>query len=209
MQLALELDNPDLLRGIATAVLRRRNCLGQTILHFAAETSPLTISYLKSRTLDIDSKDADHERPLHYAIRAGRLDCVRSLLKCGACPRIADRCGTTPLHAACRVRAVAIVRELLDSGAGESVIEKDNRSRFPWQYAEGCTPILRLLADAELRLGQNGAAETKGAKGTVKMATVKRYATGLRRLDGSRVPKPKGKRRIRKKPGRKTRKNIL
>ena len=56
------------------------------------------------------------ETPLHTECRSGNIDCVRSLLSCGADVNARGKYCQTPLYAACYRGHTDIVEVLLQSG---------------------------------------------------------------------------------------------
>jgi NF-kappa-B inhibitor-like protein 2 len=56
------------------------------------------------------------ETPLHTVCRLGNIDCVRSLLSCGADVNARNAFRYTPLHVACYHGHTDIVEVLLQSG---------------------------------------------------------------------------------------------
>src|SRR5262249_8298709 len=64
-----------------------------------------------------NAADADGTTPLHWAVRAGDLVAVRSLLRDGASAKATNRYGVTPLALAAENGDAAIIEALLASGA--------------------------------------------------------------------------------------------
>lgn len=94
---------------------------------------------------------AHNQTPLMVAVREGRLDAAKRLLRAGADLDARDSAGCTPLHVAARPwwrEDVAVVSLLIDAGANPQA--RDTAGRTPAQVAEaeGHTESARLIHSA-------------------------------------------------------------
>ena len=133
-------DNPNALRG--------------TRLRF-------TSGFLPS---DGDNPDAGQDTPLIRAIRLGKMECIRVLLKGGANPNLGDGQGSTPLLAAMEPDSPGgasgreITRLLLKAGAAVNAVNREGHcaimlaiERSVWS---GGSEEIRMLLKAGARLNQ-------------------------------------------------------
>lgn len=77
------------------------------------------VDYLISKGANVNFKDSDNWTPLHYAVLAGSLPTVQSLVEHGAC--VNDVCGSndqySPLHCAANSGYLDIAKYLVEKGA--------------------------------------------------------------------------------------------
>ena len=153
--LAEKINNPDLetLKIFVDkhrADLKRRDCKGKSVLHYAAKKGKREmVEYIIEETRGeiINGKDYEGQSPLHLAAEGGHFDVVKHLLENGAETNIKDNQDQTPLHIACELVRVTteqdgkkrldlrIIKELLKR---EPEVIKE-RSRF------GKTPFHRFF----------------------------------------------------------------
>ncbi|GMF36055.1 unnamed protein product [Phytophthora fragariaefolia] len=86
--------------------LNRRDVLGRTMLHDAAEFGHANVMelLLKARVV-VDAKDSREDTPLHHAARHGRLKEVSMLLREHATPWLLNAEGKSPLYSALEIAA--------------------------------------------------------------------------------------------------------
>ncbi len=130
-------------------------------LHDAAEHGQLGelvrlfVLGLPGETVDIESRNAAGETPLHAAVRSGRIDVVILLLCNGAevnavATATTDRPGTgTPLHVACSMGNAQIGRHLLVSGADPNATTSVTPAGLG-----GDTPLHLAAANGHLELAR-------------------------------------------------------
>ena len=129
---------------------------GRTLLSFATSNASATVvkTFLDSRKVDPDSRDAKGRTPLSYAVhgvdyRAEAI--VKMLLETDRVdPDSRDNKGRTPLSYAAEMGANTIVEKLLSSNRVDPDSRDDN-GRTPLSYAagKGYNTIVRTLLDNE------------------------------------------------------------
>ncbi|CAJ1945474.1 unnamed protein product [Cylindrotheca closterium] len=99
-----------------------------TCLHCASKNQyPEIVLLLLKHGADIEARDEDGWRPMHYACRLNHLDIVRVLIEQGAqleAPGGGSR--STPLHLACQYGKSRLVRLLLRKGANAKTRNAEN-----------------------------------------------------------------------------------
>jgi len=116
--------------------------------------------------VDANTPDKDHDTPLHYACRFGRLDIARELLDHGATATAENGQGETPLHVISQGEyepkdGVRLARLLLEHGADVNAPDTDNDTPLHSACSNGKLDIARLLlnhgaaANAENNLGES------------------------------------------------------
>ena len=136
----------------AAEVLRTRGATGSSV-------TPVDLAIGACISVDESALDAvlknyphlvqgfgnDDHQMLAWAIRVGRPNAVKLLLKTGLDPNVADRDGQTPLHLAVSANSLDLVDELLRSGARLDTADFEDRT--PVDLAVGRNPrfLLRLL----------------------------------------------------------------
>ena len=140
----------ELLEGDPGLVFSRDHT-GSTPLHFAAYDHRDVVEFLLANKAEVNSKNNDHETPLHLAAMRGRKDIVGLLLANEAAVDARNFSGRTPLHLAA-ARGHTDVAELL--------LANNANVNARWDFGEG-TPLHAAVANghkdtAELLLA-NGA----------------------------------------------------
>ena len=95
---------------------------------------------------DIEAKDDEGARPLHYAAAEGHLQMIQLLLRRGAMVDCQSNHNTTPLHLAARERHAAAVSLLLSLGADRTIKIKFGNTAE--DIATGAKGIARTAAAA-------------------------------------------------------------
>lgn len=86
--------------------------------------------------------------PLHYAARAGHLECVKILLDAGADVHAVTASGrATPLHRAAHQGHVHIMRALLAAGAKPSAVDSDGMTPAHKAASEGWDAATAMLIE--------------------------------------------------------------
>ncbi|KAJ2159482.1 hypothetical protein GGF46_002978 [Coemansia sp. RSA 552] len=119
----------------------------------AAATGDLQGMYLleeaSGKSLEVTCYDYTGQTPLHSAVRAGQLPCVRFLLKRGASVHVLSRQGHTPLFAAISSRHPEMVSILLQAGAHFSDAEiRDLMLSMQNAVARGDIEFVKLVVSA-------------------------------------------------------------
>lgn len=78
------------------------------------------LNELLRKSVSVESANRHGWRPLHGAVAAGRIECVKALIAARAQVAATDRYGWTPLHDACARGELEIARLLLQAGADKS-----------------------------------------------------------------------------------------
>ena len=87
-------------------------------LHFKPEACAEMVSMLLEAGLDLNARDTIRGRtPLHFAVRAGRIDSVAALIAAGASLTIEDDAGKPPIDAVTNRNCRRIVPMLLRAGS--------------------------------------------------------------------------------------------
>ncbi len=122
---------------------------GRTPLHLASAGGHLqVVTYLLSRSVDVDAVDNTRATALHRAAAAGHDEVARLLVERKANIDFQDAEGQTPLSEACIGGHLAVATRLLAAGA--SVHTPDSYARTPLLLAarqSGDVDIARLLID--------------------------------------------------------------
>jgi ankyrin repeat protein len=100
-------------------VLRKRDSLGNTLLHYAATHGNTDlIKFMVEQGADINARGDLERTPLQLAVADNQdAKAVSSLLKLGADPNIPDKDGKTPLYWAASAEMESMVRALKKNGA--------------------------------------------------------------------------------------------
>lgn len=113
---------------------------------------PMLQKYLRicagKDTPEMNAPDADGESPLHYAVRAGRLDTCRQLLESGASVATKNQAGQTPLHFAAAFGDAEILALLLKHGAAVNVTDEEGMTALHLAAISMREDCLRMLLDA-------------------------------------------------------------
>jgi ankyrin repeat protein len=99
--------------------------------------------------VDVDARDDDGNRPLHWAARQEFSDAVQMLLDAGADPNPQSHNGTTPLYVAAgntSAAGVTIVHVLLAAGADPTVRMVNGSSAVRLARRRGAQRVLDAFA---------------------------------------------------------------
>ncbi|PSN45985.1 Transient receptor potential channel pyrexia [Blattella germanica] len=120
-----------------------------TPLHCAASSGNLpSLKYILKAGADINA-GLSGRSSLHYAVQSNAIDCVRELLKSGACPNTPQVYTETPLHVAAAMGSAVCVRLLLEHGADVRVQFGPRKTTALHLAAEdGNAECAKLLVDA-------------------------------------------------------------
>ncbi|MBW3540608.1 MAG: ankyrin repeat domain-containing protein [Planctomycetes bacterium] len=155
-------------------LVRKRDSIGRTPLHYAAEGNrPEAVEFLAAQEADVEAQDNLGDTPLRAAAVTGALDAAKKLIQLGADPKARRRAtrGPSVLDRAAMRGHVEFVELLLKSGA--PVHEKDELrmdSALHWacmgliaskyrndpEYA-GNRKVIRLLAENVKDINLRGA----------------------------------------------------
>ena len=91
--------------------------MGESSLHHAVIAPHEGERHFTPRS-ELEATDALGRTPLHWAVRAGKVEAVAGLLAAGAEVNAVDIDGETPLHHAVRLGRRKIVQMLLENGSG-------------------------------------------------------------------------------------------
>ncbi len=95
-------------------------------LHFKPEACAEMVSMLLEAGLDLNARDTIRGRtPLHFAVRAGRIDSVAALIAAGASLTIEDDAGKPPIDAVTNRNCRRIVPMLLRAGSDMPYIDQE------------------------------------------------------------------------------------
>ena len=179
LHLASEYGRPEVARVLFNhgASVNAKNNLGRTPFHELARavnwigSDHLAVAkLLLEKNADLDARDEDHETPLHFASKYGRLDVVLVLIDHGAIIDAENNWGQTPLHLSSEIihysghrsaRLQDIVRLLLDRGANANARDKDCATPLHLATSRFGLPIVPVLlaggacANARDNRGQN------------------------------------------------------
>lgn len=138
------------------AVLGAIDAAGNGPLHYAAMAGMADgVSYLVSRGLPADAKNADGQTPLMLALRKDSTATVNTLLSLGADPRARDASGATALHIAVYWNATECLRLLARSSPDidprdytgktplRDAIDKTNAAAVAYLLERGASPLAR------------------------------------------------------------------
>jgi ankyrin repeat protein len=134
---------------------------GHTPLSLAAYRGHKAVVELLLRTkkVEVDSKDGEHRTPLLRAAHEGHDEVVKLLLKEGANMEAADVYGWTILHWASLSGRVEIVKLLLEKKANIEAADTEGWTPLHWAAQDGQDEVVKLL----LKEGANmEAANTDG-----------------------------------------------
>ena len=120
-----------------------------TPLHCAASSSDFaSLRMLLKAGADVNA-GLSGRSALHYAVQSNAIDCVRELLKSGACPNTPQVYTETPLHVAAAMGSAVCVRILLEYGANACVQFGPRKTTALHLAAEdGNAECAKLLLDA-------------------------------------------------------------
>ncbi len=121
---------------------------------------------LADNGLLVNAADAYGMTPLHWAARAGSLNCARLLLERGAEPDAANRAGRVPLHLAADANGEEMVWLLADWGADLDVPDKQGRTPLHRATHGGCAETAEIL----IALGGNSRLKNKKGKTPLQVA---------------------------------------
>lgn len=121
--------------------------------------------------LDDDPQSATAEQPyamtpLHWAARAGSVDCADLLLDAGAQANAITRAHRAPLHFAAEANQEAVLRLLVRRGANVDLQDRKGRTPLHRAAYQGCV----ATAEALLELGANARLENKNGKNALEVA---------------------------------------
>jgi len=91
----------------------------RTVLHLCAQFADapdLLEAFIAARKLDINTPDKYGNTPLHYAVKCGSLEMVKSLVEAGAIVKTKNNAGMSSLHIAIYSGYFGIVEYLVKSG---------------------------------------------------------------------------------------------
>ncbi|XP_027922382.1 E3 ubiquitin-protein ligase KEG [Vigna unguiculata] len=115
-----------------TSLLEAQNAHGQTALHLACRrgSAELVETILEYREANVDVLDKDGDPPLVFALAAGSLECVRSLVKRNANvqSRLRDGFGPSVAHVCAYHGQPDCMRELLLAGADPNAVDDEGES---------------------------------------------------------------------------------
>ena len=125
------------------------NAIGQTALHFAAESGHLEcVRLLLEAGANCNLAGGQHGlRPLHCAVASGNVEVVRLLLEAGAACNQAYH-SQAPLHIAALRGDVEVVRLLLAAGASRDLSFAASGTALLFATRNGHTEMVRLLLEA-------------------------------------------------------------
>jgi ankyrin repeat protein len=128
-----------------SVVLRLRNELGETAMHFfAVENSPREVAWLIENGSDVDTQNKFKQTPLMECAGLGRLEMCRLLISHGANIRYISSSGESVLSAAASTDEVEVVEYLLGHFPAEIDIN-------PWfDNVEAEMTLKHSLRSAEL-----------------------------------------------------------
>ncbi|XP_047163362.1 E3 ubiquitin-protein ligase KEG [Vigna umbellata] len=115
-----------------TSLLEAQNAHGQTALHLACRrgSAELVETILEYREANVDVLDKDGDPPLVFALAAGSLECVCSLIKRNANvqSRLRDGVGPSVAHVCAYHGQPDCMRELLLAGADPNAVDDEGES---------------------------------------------------------------------------------
>lgn len=177
LHLASEYGRPKVARVLLDhgASVNAKNNLGRTPFHELARAVNWTGSdhlavaqLLLENNVCLDARDEDHETPLHFASKYGRLDVVLVLIGHGTIIDAENNWGQTPLHLSSQSahyngdqceRLQDIVRLLLDRGANVNAQDKDSATPLHLASSRFGLPIIPVL------LAGGACANTRDSRG--------------------------------------------
>ena len=104
--------------------------------------------------------------PLHWAARAGSVDCANLLLDAGANVNALTKVHRAPLHLAAEANQEVVLRLLIRRGANADIQDRKGRTPLHRAAYEGCV----ATAEALLELGANARIENKNGKNALEVA---------------------------------------
>eukprot|EP00164_Ancoracysta_twista_P004443 GFYU01005996.1.p1 GENE.GFYU01005996.1~~GFYU01005996.1.p1 ORF type:complete len:233 (+),score=69.09 GFYU01005996.1:154-852(+) len=129
------------------------NLNGSTPLHVACGKGILSMVTLLIQfraSLDIKEKDmVGGYTPLHYAVKARRLQIANVLLDSGANPNIPDSLGFLPLHLAARDGSLDMTVTLIAKGADVTREDKGGKTAYYWAKQMQHANIMGLLPEVK------------------------------------------------------------
>lgn len=132
---------------------------------------------------DVNKPDEYGEVPLRVAIKCGRLDVCRSLVRQGAdVTDVESNCSWTLLHAASSKGSMDIVIFLLKKGATKHINARTNRGDTACHLAARCgfTPVVKIL----LRAGSNINVKNRKGRNVMEEAIANFQHKTVQYLDG-------------------------
>lgn len=146
------------------------------------------LNELLRKAVSVESANRHGWRPLHGAVAAGRIECVKALIAARAQVAATDRYGWTPLHDACARGELDIARLLLQAGADRNArdlagltpldLARANRRDSCVQLIAGDPPATKQPPKAKKppaprnRKPAAAAADTRGRKRPASPTTV-------------------------------------
>lgn len=136
---------------------RTRNRRGACAAHMVVETDrPELLEWLADRGGNLEVRDACNETSLTWATAYGRIECLRALLKLGACVN-PPGLRRTPLHWAAKENQLAAAELLLEHGASLSVRAPQIGAPLHVAVEHGAPEMVRLMTrfakEDELNIG--------------------------------------------------------
>ncbi|MBN1113933.1 MAG: ankyrin repeat domain-containing protein [Oligoflexia bacterium] len=109
----------------------------------------LALDYIENRKEVVNQRGDNGATLLYEAVQFGEPELVRTLLKHGAEPDIADVQGVTPFHIAAKKCDKKIAKMLYDKGADPWRFDKLDYTPFMYAAETGCYDIVDMILDRE------------------------------------------------------------
>jgi ankyrin repeat protein len=116
--------------------------------------TPAAVRALIDGGADVNGQAVDGTTPLHWAVRADRLDVAEMLLRAGARAAEGDRYGITPLYLACENGNAEMIRRLLDAGADPNAVDPTGETALMAAARTGVPAALTVLLDRGARIDE-------------------------------------------------------
>lgn len=127
----------------------------------------------------LHQKGAKLDQALFQAVRIGRVDMTRLLLKLDANKEAKEASGATPLLVAAGSTHESVVRELLENSADVKAQDREGWSVVHWAAHKGSVGVMRVLLDPKYNVNKNAvcsvgktALHYLAEKASVEVATV-------------------------------------